>query len=224
MSKKIAMVLSGCGVFDGSEITEAVGLTVAAYEQDMTVEFFAPNRSAAVTQHISGEDAGEARHLMIEAARIARGKISALEDLHADDFAAVVFPGGFGAVKNFSNFLSAGEAATVEADVLAVFRDFFAAKKPIAAVCAAPLTLALAAKTLNLSGLSLTLGDNCSYEGMVAAARAWGMNPVAAKVDEAVIDRTHRVVTVPAYMYGDATPAQVFAATRAAIAGLKELM
>ena len=49
MSKKAALILSGCGHLDGAEITEAVSLNICLLEAGFEVNFFAPDRLQADT-------------------------------------------------------------------------------------------------------------------------------------------------------------------------------
>lgn len=104
MAARVAVVLSGCGVYDGSEIQEAVSVLVHLSRAGAAYECFAPDREAPVVDHLTGSDAGERRNVLRESARIARGKIRALAELRAEEFDAVVFPGGFGAAKNLCDF------------------------------------------------------------------------------------------------------------------------
>lgn len=63
---------------------------------------------------------------------------------------AVVFPGGFGAAKNLSDFGFNGTDMRVNPEVERVIKEFHAAGKPIALCCIAPI---LAAKVLGSQGL-----------------------------------------------------------------------
>lgn len=222
--KTVALVLSGCGVFDGSEITEAAGVVIALSQAGLAVRFFAPNRGQAVVNHAAGRPMAETRNIMDEAARIARGQIQPLEALNAAEFDAIVFPGGFGAAKNLTSFASDGANAKLFDDVKAAVLPFVLAHKPVVALCAAPLVLGLIAKEAGIQGARITFGHAAEGQSMIAALEQWGQQHVETPVEQACVDRAHRFVSAPAYMYGAATPAQVFASCQAAVAGLQSLL
>jgi len=146
----------------------------------------------------------DSRNVMIESARISRGNIKPLSELSSSSADAVVFPGGFGAAKNLSDFAVNGANMKVTDEVTRVIKDFHGAGKPIALCCIAPL---LAAKVLGDKGVTLTLGksDDGSgkwpYAGSLEAAKSMGANVVEKSVDEVVIDERNKVITSPAYMY-----------------------
>ncbi|MFC4158046.1 isoprenoid biosynthesis glyoxalase ElbB [Chitinimonas lacunae] len=221
--KKIAVVLSGCGVNDGSEITEAVAMLVSLSRAGLAYDCFAPNRSQSdVIDHAKGEPAEEKRNILSESARIARGKITALDQLKADDYAAIAFPGGFGVAKNLTTFAKERENARLHDDVKAAVLPFAKAGKPIVAVCAGPLILGLVARELGIKGAEMTFGEG--GDPLSKAVESWGQCPVTRPVEQACVDRQHRFVSAPAYMYGDARPDQIFASVDAAIAALRELL
>lgn len=205
---KIALVLSGCGVFDGSEIHEAVSCLVHLSRAGANVEMFAPDITMPAVNHLSGKPEPANRNVLVESARIARGKIRPLAQLKAADFDGVVFPGGFGAAKNLCDFATKGAACTVEPDAERVIRDFHGAGKPVGLCCIAPV---LAAKTLGKAGggpgVTVTLGDD---KGVADAVASMGATHVNKPVTAAAADDKAKVVTSPAYMYGEAPVHQVF--------------
>lgn len=205
----VAVVLSGCGVFDGSEVQEAVGVLFHLSRLGARAECFAPDRDQAeVVNHAQGKpQTGEHRNALVEAARIARGRVRPLSRLKAADFDAVFFPGGFGAAKNLCNFASAGASCGVDPEVARVVREFNAAGKPIGMCCIAPV---IAARVLGTAaggpGVGVTIGNDPET---AAAVRAMGATHVDKPVTEAYVDERRRVVTAPAYMYGDAAVHEV---------------
>lgn len=203
--KKFAVVLSGCGAMDGSEIHESTLLLYAISKAGASYEIFAPDREQYdVVNFIEARPMEEKRNVLVESARIARGKIRELSELVASDFDALFIPGGFGAAKNLFTFAYKGLDFTVEKDIEAVILNFHNAKKPIGAMCIAPMMLA---KVLSSYGVEITLGpaDNlgCSVEDL------FGVRVLVAEKDGVVVDAKNRVVTTPAYMYGDNTIANV---------------
>ncbi|HYE02722.1 MAG TPA: isoprenoid biosynthesis glyoxalase ElbB [Phycisphaerales bacterium] len=207
---KVALVLSGCGFLDGAEITESVSCLVHLSRLGATVRCFAPDKPQAdVVDHRAGKPLpGQARNVLTESARIARGAIEPLGALDPDDFDAVVFPGGYGAAKNLCDFASAGARCTVDPEVKRVLTRFHQAGKPIGLCCIAPM---LVARVLGVRaggpGVCVTAGCD---PGVAEAVAAMGSTHVDKPVDEAHVDEAHNVVTAPAYMYGEATPHDVF--------------
>ncbi|UXR64879.1 isoprenoid biosynthesis glyoxalase ElbB [Bdellovibrio bacteriovorus] len=203
--KKVAVVLSGCGFKDGSEITEAVSLLVGLNQAGAEVSCFAPDIQIPVTDHLTGKPSGETRSLLAEAARIARGHISSLDKLHAKDFDAVAFPGGYGAAKNLCNWAEKGAQCDVNPEVKRVILDFYNSSKPIGALCIAPVVVA---KVLGDKKVTVTIGDDAET---AAEIQKTGAIHEECPVNDYITDRETKVVTTPAYMYGDAKPNEVFA-------------
>jgi len=205
-SQNVAVVLSGCGVYDGTEVHEAASCLAAITRHGLNPVIYAPDKSQA---HVVNHQVGEAsdtdeRSLLSESARISRSPVQSLAQLQQDDAMAVVFPGGFGAAKNLSDFAFKGTDMSVDPEVERVLTSFKAAGKPIALCCIAPI---LAAKVFGSSGgVTLTLGmtgdkDAWPYGDAVEAARSLGANVVEATVSDVVVDPDTKVITTPAYMY-----------------------
>jgi enhancing lycopene biosynthesis protein 2 len=192
---RVAVILSGCGVYDGSEIHEATATLLALDRAGADVTIAAPTGAQMhVIDHQAGEPAaGETRDIRSESARIARGPVADVADLDAADFDAVILPGGFGAAKNLCDFATAGADCTVNPAVAAFVTDMHARGKVVGAMCIAP---ALVAKVLG-GGVKLTIGTD---PDTAAAVEAAGAAHVDAAVDGVVVDEERRVVTTPAYM------------------------
>ncbi len=201
MSKKIAVILSGCGVYDGAEIHEATLTMLAISQQGGEYSIFAPNvNQAHVVNHLTGEEMNESRNVLVESARIARGNINALSDFDANDFDALVFPGGFGAAKNLSTFAFNGVNLVVNGEVEKAIKDMLAANKPIGALCISPVILAKL-----IPGIELTIGQD---EGTAQAVNELGGKHVQTTHGQVIIDTEHKVVTTPCYML-DANISQI---------------
>ena len=222
--KNIAVVLAGSGAKDGAEITEAVSLLIALSQAGYGIQCFAPDRlQHHVVNHLTGEEEkSQQRNILVEAARIARGKILPLSQLSAAKFVGLAFGGGFGVAKNLCNFATEGVEAHIEADIKAVLQDFYRAKKPIAALCISPVLLALFARDASLKGVRITLGADGTPP--VQAVKQWGLVHQPCPVTEACIDPQHKFVSAPAYMYDNASPADIFASAKALVAGLATLV
>lgn len=198
MAKRIGVILSGCGVYDGSEIHEAVITLLAIDRAGAEAICMAPNiPQMHVINHLSGEPAeGETRNVLVESARIARGNIKDLATVKTSDIDALILPGGFGAAKNLSDFAVKGADCSVNPEVARLVKQMFAAKKPIAAVCIAPAVLS---KVLGSDKVphQLTIGTDA---GTAAALTAMGSKHIGCPVHEFVIDRDNKLVSSPAYM------------------------
>jgi len=190
--KRFAIVLSGCGVFDGSEIHEAVMTMLAIDNLGAGYEIFAPDIPQHHTvNHVTGE-AGPGRNVLQESARIARGTIAPISQLKAADFDAVVFPGGFGAAKNLCTYAFDGASMKVNPDVERVIAEFHAAKKPIGALCIAPVIVAKVVK-----GCLVTLGKSADDAKNV---EAMGARHQETGHEEVCVDEANLVFTGPCYM------------------------
>ncbi len=198
MNKKVAVVLSGCGVYDGSEIYESVITLLRLDQRGAQVQCFAPDIAQMhVINHLTGEATGETRNVLVEAARLARGKIKPLSEAQVADFDALIVPGGFGAAKNLCDFAVKGADCQVNPEFLALAQGFAKAGKPIGLICIAP---AMAARIFG-AGVTCTLGsDDCEAAG---AARQMGAHHKEATVEEIVVDRQHKLVSTPAYMLAE---------------------
>src|SRR6266568_1066535 len=142
MKKRIGMVLSGCGVFDGSEIQEAVFTLLAIDRNGADAVCLAPDMEFDEVNHLTNQPTGAKRNVLVESARIARGKIRNIGDFKATDLDAIIFPGGFGAAKNLCNFAAKGANAAIHPEVARLLRKMAAAGKPIGAICIAPALIA----------------------------------------------------------------------------------
>lgn len=208
---KVAVCLSGCGVYDGTEIHEAVCTLLALTENGAEVICTAPSvAQAGVIDHLKGEAAeGEQRCVLTESARIARGEITRLEEIKAKDIDALIFPGGFGAAKNLCTFASEGPECSVEPEVERLVGEMLEAGKPVGAMCIAP---ALIARIAGKRGLSprLTIGNDAAT---AAGIEATGCKHVTCTPDQIVVDEENGIVTTPAYMLGT-SPAEIMPGIR----------
>ena len=191
--KKIAVVLSGCGVYDGAEIHEATLSLLAIANEGASYCIFAPNiNQHHVINHLTGEELPETRNVLVESARIARGNISDLKNYNPDDFDALLLPGGFGAAKNLSSFAFEGPECTVNQEVENAVINTSKAQKPIGALCIAP---AVIVKILN--DAKVTIGQD---SGTANAIEMMGGTHVNTTHGEIVVDEKYKLITTPCYM------------------------
>jgi enhancing lycopene biosynthesis protein 2 len=214
--KNFAIVLSGCGVFDGAEIHEATLSMLAISKQGGAYQAFAPNiQQHHVINHLTGEKMDESRNVLVESARIARGKIMDLKEFKAEEFDGLLFPGGFGAAKNLSSWAFDGADASILPELEGVIRGMVEQNKPIGALCISPVILAKV-----LGAVRLTIGDD---EATVQAVESAGATHVQATHGQVVVDSNFKVVTTPCYML-DANIAQIADGANNVVKAMMELM
>jgi enhancing lycopene biosynthesis protein 2 len=212
MQKKVAVILSGCGYLDGSEITEAVSVLIGLSQNKVSYQVFAPNQRFAPTSHFKDELLeNQVRNALEESARITRGKIQDISDLNPSVFDGLVIPGGYGVVKNLCTWAQDGHKCSVNKDARRVIEAFFEASKPILAICIAP---ALVARILGQKkSITLTIGNNKDTAAKIVSA---GCEHVECAVDDYITDRESKVISTPAYMYDD-EPYKIFSGIQKAI-------
>ena len=199
---KIAVILSGCGFQDGAEIIESVSTLVGLSKLGLEYHVFAPEIEFEAKDHLSGQVQGT-RNVLSEAARIARGSITNLSALDPASFQGVVFPGGYGAALHLCDWAYKGAECSIHVDIQKIIGEFFNQKKPICAICIAPV---LVAKILGDKGITVTIGNDAATATEIEKT---GSHHQECPVTDCVCDLKNRIVTTPAYMYGDATPYQV---------------
>jgi enhancing lycopene biosynthesis protein 2 len=194
---KVGVVLSGCGLFDGTEIHEAVLILLALSKHGVQYEGIAPNRSQHhVVDHSTQLESKGPRNILSESARIMRGNVKALSDADVLDYDAIIFPGGFGAAKNLSNFaLKEDSTYTVSDDILTFIQNAISAGKPLGFACVSPILIPHAFP----KGVKLTIGNDPS---IISAIESNGGDHVETEFDEIVVDHENKVVSTPAYMLG----------------------
>ena len=196
--KKIGVVLSGCGVRDGSEIHEAVFTLLAIDQCGAEAVCMAPNTEFSETNHLTMRETGATRNALVESARIARGDIRDIKEVKASDLDAIILPGGFGAAKNLCDFAMKGAAATVNPEVARLLKEMVAAKKPIGAICIAPVLIAaVLGKEL---APTITIGNDAGTAAEIEKTGAIHKNCQATSV---IVDSDKMIVTTPAYMLAD---------------------
>ena len=198
--KKIGVVLSGCGVFDGAEIHESVITLLAIDRAGAQAVCMAPDVDQMhVVNHLTGEVSdGEKRNVLVEAARIARGEIKDIATVKADELDAIVFPGGFGAAKNLSSFAVKGENCDVHPEVLRLVKEFAAKKKPQAALCIAPAMMAKIYEDAPIKP-TLTIGND---KDCISKIETMGSTHQECSARDFVFDEQNNVISTPAYMRG----------------------
>ena len=192
--KKIAVILSGCGYLDGAEIHESVMTLLAIGELGGKYQCFAPDIDQHhVVNHLTGEEMDGDRNVLVESARIARGDIMPLSEYNADDFDAIILPGGFGAAKNLCDFAINGSDCTINGEVDRAIIDSFEKKKVIGAICISPVIIARI-----LDGVELTIGND--HEVACKISEMGGIHKDTSK-HGIYVDVENKIVTNAGYMY-----------------------
>lgn len=214
--KKFAIILSGCGVYDGSEIHEAVTVMLAIDLAGHEYRIFAPDMMQSnVINHLTKKPSDENRNILVEASRIARGKIIPLSDLSENDFDSLIFPGGFGVAKNLCNYAIKGAEMKLIPEVRDLIIRFHSQRKPIGAMCISPVLLAKA-----IPGCRLTIGNETETANNIERL---GSHHVATNHGQVCIDTVHKIVSTPCYML-DASISQVFSGAQNLISAILKLM
>ncbi|MDY6820220.1 MAG: isoprenoid biosynthesis glyoxalase ElbB [Deferribacterota bacterium] len=195
---KIGVILSGCGVFDGNEVNEAVLTTYFLEKNGAEIQYMAPNiNQLHVINHLNEEvEEGEARNVLKEAARITRGNINDIKDITTDSLDALFIPGGFGAAKNLTTFAVDGSKCKINKDVKRIILEMYNSHKPIGAICIAPVVVAKALEGLN-KGIKITLGNDKNF---AKAIEEMGAEHVNCTVSDYVYDEDNKILTTPAFM------------------------
>ncbi|WP_025673508.1 isoprenoid biosynthesis glyoxalase ElbB [Salinivibrio socompensis] len=192
--KKVAVILSGCGVFDGAEIQETVLSLLALEKNEAQWQCFAPDIDQHhVIDHRTGEPMNETRNVLTEASRIVRGDIHSLTELNVEAFDALLVPGGFGAAKNLSDFAYNGDPVQVHQDMFAVCQAFARAEKPAGYMCIAPIMI----PQIYPKGVKGTIGNE---PDIAAAFNRMGGEHIDCPVSDYVLDQRHHLLSTPAYM------------------------
>lgn len=218
-AKKIAVLLCGSGFKDGSEIRESVATLYALSKHQIEFQCFSLNQNQHhVINCKTGEElSNQFRNQLIESARIARGDVFDIKTLSASDYAALIIPGGFGVAKNLCNYAFKGIEGSVQLDVAKILNDFHQNKKPIGAICIAPMLLAMHFKNKNLK---LTLGHRSDISDH---AERLGHTIYELESHKAIVDQNNLIVSTPAYMNDKAELFQIFEGIEALVVEIAKL-
>jgi enhancing lycopene biosynthesis protein 2 len=202
---KIGVLLSGCGVYDGVEIQEAVLTMLAIEEQGAEVICISIDQPQYhVVNHLSGEVMNEQRNMLIEAARIARGNIHEISTISPADIDALVVPGGFGSAKNFTKWAFSGPEGEIDPKVKLLIVNMVNVGKPIAALCVSPVVIAKALEDSTINA-QMTIGSNIEaspydINGFSAGLKATGVLVDMKTITEIDIDKKNKIISAPCYM------------------------
>ncbi len=224
--KKIAVILSGCGNRDGSELQESLSLMLAIDRRGWRYQCFAPEGFFEVVPHIDVEETEEEgtllnmeqRDIFVESARIARGNLLPLEEYRPEDYDALALPGGMGAARNLSTFAFDGPRMEVIDSVADAILATYRAHKPVVAMCIAPMVLA---RVLGRNEVELTLGDSGNQASQVA--KGFGCRVRDCAPTEVCVDSEHKVITTPAYMVATRI-SEIFDGAENLVAALEEML
>lgn len=224
--KKIAVILSGCGNRDGSELQESLSLLLSIDRRGWQYQCFAPEGLFEVVPHIDVQDEEEEgtvldmeqRDIFVESARIARGNLLPLEEYRPADYDALALPGGMGAARNLSTFAFDGPRMEVMDSVQDAILETYRAHKPVVAMCIAPMVLA---KVLGRYEVELTLGPDDNQASQVA--KGFGCRVQACGPTDVCVDSVHRVLSTPAYMAASRI-SEIFAGAENMVAELEQML
>jgi enhancing lycopene biosynthesis protein 2 len=224
---KFGVLLSGCGVYDGAEIHESVSVLLALDKMGIEAVCIAPNvEQHHVINHLTGEEMLEKRNVLVEAARIARGAITEINEVDVASLDALVMPGGFGVAKNFTKWAFEGPNGSILDSVKQLIQSFYRAQKPIGAVCMAPTTVAKALE--GLANVQLTIGNTIEKSPYDIKAISDGINAtgnvaVMVSVTDVFVDTNNKIVSSPCYMM-EASISEIYMGAEKTIQKLKEMV
>ena len=199
--KKIGIILSGCGAFDGAEIHESVLTIYYLNKAGAELSFYAPDvkQLQVINHHTQQITPEENRNVLEESARIARGPVNNLSDMIIDELDAVVIPGGFGSAANLSTFAVEGKNCKVNSELIEIIKSVISKGKVLGVICISPILVACALKDSNLNP-TITIGSDEELNDVLAA---WNATPVIAQASEVIVDERNKRVTTPAYMLAE---------------------
>lgn len=202
---KIGVLLAGSGVYDGSEIHEAVFTLLSIDERGGEYQLFAPNKDQLhVIDHLTGNELDQTRNVLVESARIARGDVLDIREIDMKELDALVIPGGFGAAKNLNTWAIKGPDSEIDPDVQRIILEAVEQEKPIAALCMGPTVVAKALQGTDKHA-TLTVGTTeasspYDIKGISEGLASVGAAPVMKTVHQIAVDNQLRLVTAPCYM------------------------
>ncbi|MCD6587875.1 MAG: isoprenoid biosynthesis glyoxalase ElbB [Candidatus Fermentibacteraceae bacterium] len=212
---RAAVLLSGCGNRDGSEIHESVCAVIALDRKGWDIVYTAPAIPQQKTvSYIDGTKLPP-RNTLEESARIARGKIVPLNEIHLENIDSVVIPGGLGVALTLCDFAVNGASCSINPEVNSFLKNANELGIPIGAMCIAPTLVARC-----LPGTTLTIGNDRTTADKI---EKMGCRHVECSADKSVVDRQNRVVSTPAYMTATG-PAQVLEGAISMVTALEELL
>ncbi len=191
----MALILSGCGVYDGTEVQEAVAALLALERLGAEVVCAAPNVAAPVViNHLTGQPMiGDERNVLVESARIARGDVRDLAKVLTEGLDGAVFPGGYGATRVLSDQVGRGAGARVLPVVEGFVRELHGAGKPMGFLCLAPV---VAARVLGAKHPKLGMG---AEPAVIADMVAMGAEVTTLGPRDIAVDREHKLVCAAAF-------------------------
>jgi enhancing lycopene biosynthesis protein 2 len=177
----VCVLLSGCGMYDGSEPQETVLLLAAIARHGGRAVCVAPDvPQLHVVDHTTGDEMPGERGVLAEAARLGRGRVGRLEELRPEGTDALAIPGGYGVGKNLmTGFADPGARPEVRPAVRGLLEHYLEERKPVALVSLAKLLL----------------------ESVVAGAFTERLRTEAP--DQVYEDAERRILYTPGYLVGD---------------------
>lgn len=225
---KIGVLLSGCGVYDGAEIHEATLTLLSIAEIGAEAVCISVDRDQHhVVNHTNGEEMNEKRNMLVEAARIARGNITNINDVNPADIDGLIIPGGFGSAKNFTNWAFAGPDGTILPEVKLLIVNMLNVGKPIAALCVSPIVVAKALEGSDIHA-KMTIGSDqeaspYDISGFSGGLESLGATTEMKTVREILVDSKNKIITAPCYMM-DADILDIRKNVRSAVEALRDLV
>ena len=193
----LAVILSGCGSQDGSDVWEVSLLSYHLHRKGRSPVFFAPDLEQGVVNHLTKDASAEKRNVLRESARIAWGGIREIKELSGREVDGIILPGGGGAAKNLADLLGEPKNDYLKSkpEVQRIIRETYRRRKPIAACGLSVLLVASALRDILETPLTLTIGKD---PNLISQIEGMGAVHVLSRGKEVVMDSEHKLVTTAA--------------------------
>jgi len=210
-SLQVAIILSGCGYLDGTDVTEAASGMIDLARRGLVLQYFAPDgKIEEVYDHLSKTlEKNEVRNIASEATRISKANVQKLSRLKASNFDALFVPGGNGVGRNLSNYFEDNINFNIHPELEKALQEMQTSKKPILlSGLASILAARVWGKFHGGPGCKITLGNDANF---IEAANALGATHVTRNSAADIVgDEENLIISTPGYLIQNATPWQVF--------------
>ena len=189
----IAVLLSGCGIGDGSQPEEVIATYISLDKIGATYTPVALDVIQKRTvNHVAEQTDCSTRNILVESARIGRGRILSLSNTSFDEFDALVIPGGMGLLINYTNMISQDKPIVVDHYIKYFIMSFVKSSKPIGIMCSAIRLISLIFESENM--------DITLYGKKQQVGTSEKINFVNCLATDIVIDNENNIISTPAFI------------------------
>jgi enhancing lycopene biosynthesis protein 2 len=211
--KRAAVILSGAGNMDGSDLHEASAAMIALSHIGIDYQCFAPDQNQAhVINHLNGSTMqASVRNTLVESARI-DSQVKCLSAISDSKYDMLIMPGGKGLIKNLSDYELKNDKFEVSGLLEQIIMEFYQKHKILALCCISPL---IVGKVLSKHKVKASLsvgghGPEWKNQDPIKTLLSLGHNHLDTQTTGFSIDHVNRILCTPCYMNSLATPKAVF--------------